>query len=215
MRKSLLFGFFAILALGLKAQPSATEGTTRVDRTIQAAAIIEVPYPESVVLKAINDYMSMKGFRGSDALGGRVFRSYRLRPTHSYLSDLYFFTDRRSKKEKDITVVSLVVGINNEDIKKRTAPDMTSLDGGRELLNEMLASFESQNTDVQIREEEELVKKAQKKYDLMLLEQADYEKKIKSLQDKLAELKESQRKQLEELTRQKGIMDALIGKRRS
>ncbi len=199
----------------VRAQPQAFEATTDFQRTTQPAAIIELPYTENVVEKAIADYMSRKGMKGSDTKGFTVFRSYKLRESQDFMSDLYFKIERKSRKEKDITVVSLVVGKTGEDVKARVAPDNSSLDGAKDLLNDMVASIDAYNLEVQIKDQEDVLKKAQKKFDGLVDDQKDYEKRIKSLQDKLEDNKKDQQKQQDELKKQQGILETLKGKRKA
>ncbi len=199
----------------VKAQPQAFEATTDFQRTTQPAAIIELPYTANVVEKAIADYMSRKGMKGSDTKGFTVFRSYKLRESQDFMSDLYFKIERKSRKEKDMTVVSLVVGKTGEDVKARVAPDNSSLDGAKDLLNDMVASIDAYNLEVQIKDQEDVLKKAQKKFDGLVDDQKDYEKRIKGLQDKLEDNKKDQQKQQDELKKQQGILETLKGKRKA
>ncbi len=199
----------------LKAQPQAFEATTEFQKTTQPAAIIELPYSASVVEKAVSEYMSRKGIKGNDSKGFKVFRNYKLRESQDYMSDLYFKIERKSRKEKDLTVVSLVVGKSSEDVKARTSPDNTSLDGAKELLNDMVGSIDAYNLEVQIKDQEETVKKSQRKYDGLVDDQKDYEKKIRNLQDKLEENKRDQQKQQDEVKRQLDLLETLKGKRKS
>jgi len=199
----------------VKAQPQAFEATTDFQRTTQPAAIIELPYPENIVEKAITDYLSKKGMKGGDSKGYKVFRGYKLRDTQDYMSDLYFKIERKSRKEKDLTVVSLVAGKTGEDIKLRVAPDNSTLDGAKDLLNDMVSSIDAYNLEVLVKDQEDMVKKAQRKYDGLIDDQKDYEKKIKNYQDKLEENKKDQQKQQDELKKQQGILETLKGKRKS
>jgi len=215
MKKVFSF-FFALSATGmLYAQPRASEGTIEFQKTQQPAAVIELPYAENVVEKAIADYMSRKGSKGNDSKGFKTFRSYKLRDSQDYTSDLYFKIDRKSRKEKEITVVSLVVGKSGEDIKTRSAPDNNSIDGAKDLLNDMVGSIDAYNLEVQIQEQDEVVKKAQKKFDGLADDQKDYEKKIKNLQDKLEQNKRDQEKQTDEIKKQADLLETLRGKRKT
>lgn len=212
--KKLFILFFALITAGvLYAQPQASEGTADFQKTQQPAAIIELPYSEKVVDKGIADYMSKKGSKGSDSKGFNTFRGYKLRDSQDYSSDLYFKTDRK-RGDKDVTVVSLIVGKNGEDVKARTAPDNSSLDGAKDLLNDMVASISAYNLELQIQDQADVVKKAQKKFDGLTDDQKDYEKKIKNLEDKLDQNKKDQDKQQDEIKKQKDILDALTGKRK-
>lgn len=212
--KKLFILFVSLFAAGaIYAQPQATEGTADFQKTQQPAAIIELPYAEKVVDKGIADYMLKKGSKGSDSKGFNTFRGYKLRDSQDYTSDLYFKTDRK-RGEKDITVVTLIVGKNGEDVKTRTSPDNSTLDGAKDLLNDMVASIDAYNLELQIQDQDEVVKKAQKKFDGLADDQKDYEKKIKNLEDKLDQNKKDQDKQQDEIKRQKDILDTLRGKRK-
>jgi|SRR5450432_330782 hypothetical protein len=214
MKKLFILFFSLTAAVMAYGQPQASEGTADFQKTMQPAAIIELPYPESVVDKGIEDYMAKKGTKGNDSKGFKTFRAYKLRDSQDYTSDLYFKTDRK-KGQKDVTIVSLVVGKNGEDVKTRTSPDNSSLDGAKDLLNDMVASIDAYNLELQIGDQNDAVKKAQKKYDGLLDDQKDYEKKIKNLQDKIEQNRKDQDKQQDEVKKQKDILDALTGKRKS
>ncbi len=213
--KKLLIAFLSLMTAGMAyAQPQASEGTAEFQKTQQPAAIIELPYSENTVGKAITEYMTKKGIKGNDSKGFKTFRGYKLRDSQDYTSDLYFNTDRK-KGQKDITVVSLIVGKNGEDVKLRTAPDNSSLDGAKDLLNDMVATVVAYDLELQIADQDDAVKKAQKKFDGLASDQKDYEKKIKNLEDKLDQNKKDQDKQQDEVKKQKDILDALRGKRKS
>ena len=78
--KKLVVLFVSLLSAGIiYAQPQATEGSAEYQKTQQPAAIIELPYAENVVEKAIAEYMAKKGSKGSDSKGFKTFRGYKLR----------------------------------------------------------------------------------------------------------------------------------------
>src|ERR1700737_4638357 len=108
MKKILLPILVLFVALLVDAQPRASEGTIEYQRVTKPAATIELPYPEAVVEKSIIDYMAKKGMKGSDSKGFKVFRNYKLRDSQDLMSDLYLKIDRKSRKESDITDISLV-----------------------------------------------------------------------------------------------------------
>jgi hypothetical protein len=215
MKRIFLFLIAVVIITMAKAQPQAFEATTDFQKTTQPAAVIELPYTESIVEKAVSDYMNRKGMKGNDSKGFKVFRNYKLREDQDHMSDLYFKIERKSRKEKDITVLSLVVGKTSEDIKTRVSPDNSTLDGAKELLNDMVGSIDAYNLEVQIKDQEETVKKSQRKYDGLVDDQKDYEKKIRNLQDKLEENKKDQQKQQDEVKKQQGLLETLRSKRKS
>jgi hypothetical protein len=196
-------------------QPRATEGTTDFQKTSQPAAIIELPYSQNIVDKAVDDYMAKKGAKGSNSKDFRVYRGVKLNSTDDFTSDLYIKTDYKSRKEKDITIVYMVVAKSGEDVKARVSPDNNSIAGGTAFLNDMSVSAESYNLEVMVKEQEDLVKKNQRKYDNLVDDQKDYEKKIKNLQDKIEDNKKDQQKQMTELKKQQGILETLKAKRKA
>ncbi|MFT3936850.1 MAG: hypothetical protein QM726_24710 [Chitinophagaceae bacterium] len=197
MKKLLTLSVSLFLAVMLHAQPKATEGRVEFQKTQQPAAYITVPYPDDVVEKAIEDYMSKKGVKPSSTNGYKVYRSYKLADAHDHTSDLYFKVDRKSRSEKDLSVITMMVAKNTEDVKTRRLNDSTGngLDGATAFLDEMVPSLEAYNLEVQIKSQEDVSKKAQKKYDDLVDDQKDLEKKMRNIEDKQAQNKKDQEKQ--------------------
>ncbi len=197
------------------AQPRAMEGSTDFQKTSQPAAVIELPYPQNIVDKAIEEYMSKRGVKGTNNKDFRLYRGVKLNNASDFNNDLYFKTDYKSRKEKDITVVSLVIAKNGEDVKARVSPDNSTIAGGTDFLNDLSVSIEAYNLEVMVKDQEDLVKKNQKKYDNLVDDQKDYEKKIRNLQDKIESNKQDQQRQLSELQKQQGVLEALKARRKN
>jgi|GEM_PF-275955 len=212
--KKLFFLFFSLMLAGiLNAQPKAAEGRSDFQKTLQPDVRITVPYPDDVIDKAIEDYMAKKGIRPGSVNGFKVYRNYKLEG-QDHNSDLYFKVDRKSRSEKDVSIVYLMLAKTAEDIKSRKLNDSTGLqlEGGKELLEGMLASFEAYNLEVQIKNQEAAVKKAQKKFDDLVSDQKDYEKKMRNIQDKQTQNKKDQVRQSEEIKKYINGDDKLMAK---
>jgi hypothetical protein len=204
-----------VLSFNLQAQPKAHEGSTDFQKTSQPAAIIDLPYAEATVEKAIDEYMSKKGVRGADSRDFKVYRGYKMRSSHDHNSDLYFKAERKSRRDKDMCTLYLVIGRNGEDVKTRTDGGKASLDGATDLLDDMVATIEAYSLELQIKDQEELLKKNQKKFDNLVEDSVDYVKKMKGLQDKLDQNRKDRDGQQTELKKQNDILDVLRGKRKS
>jgi hypothetical protein len=214
--KNTFITFLALIAgIVATAQPRATEGSTDFQKTSQPAAIIELPYPQNIVDKAIDDYMAKRGVKGSNNKDFRLYRGVKINNAADLNNDLYFKTDYKSRREKDITIVSLVVAKNGEDVKARVAPDNSTIAGATDFLNDLAVAAEAYNLEVMVKDQEDLVKKSQRKYDNLVDDQKDYEKKIRNLQDKIESNKQDQQKQLSELQKQQGVLEVLKAKRKS
>jgi hypothetical protein len=139
-----------------------------------------------------------------------------MRSGHDYNSDLYLKAERKSRRDKDICTLYLIVARNGEDVKTRTSDaSRGSLDGATDLLDDMVPAIEAYSLDLQIKDQEELLKKNQKKYDNLVQDSVDYTKKIKGLQDKMDQNRKDRDAQDTETKKQSDILDVLRGKRKN
>lgn len=191
-----------------------SEGKTEFQRKEQPALIMELPYPPGVVEDAIKDYLNKKGSKSTSSKGYQLFKGTKLDSFSAEDNDLYFKVERKSRKEKDASVVYMFVTRPNENPASRdvtTAPGLTS---ARSFLQEMLPSVEAYNLEVEIGNQEAEVKKAEKKYDRLVDDAGDMQKKLKKLENDIEENKKDQEKQKQEIQKQKGILDTMKGKRK-
>lgn len=215
MRKYCLC-FIAVMAtIVVNAQPKAVEGVTDFQRSSQPAAIIELPYPENVVQKGIEEYMLKKGAKGSESRGFQVFRGYKLHSRHDYTSDLYFKTERKSRKDKDISVVYLVTGKSGQDIKTRNSSDDKGLDGAAALLDDLGPFVEAYSLEVQIKDQETMVKKLEGKINDLVEDSVSIDKRKKALEEKIQQNVLERQKQKTEMDKQKDVLEAMKGRRKS
>jgi hypothetical protein len=183
MKKNILV-LLALLFIKMASygQAQAYEGKLEYQKTMQQVAIIELPYKTDVAEDAIKDYMSKKGFKNSSSKGFDVFRGFKLDSADTDPSDLYFKVDRK-KKDKDYSVITLLVTKANQDIMARPALDSTGqTDKAKAFLNSLVPYIDAHNIDVQIADQQDVLKKAQKKMNNLINDQSDVEKKIRKLQ---------------------------------
>ena len=119
------------------------------------------------------------------------------------------------RKEKESSLIHLVVSKEGETLAQRIPEDIAGLEDGKSFLNEMMPSLEAFNLEVEIGEQDKTVKKAEKKLENLSEDQQDLEKKIRNLQEKLEQNKKNQEAQRSEITNQKVILEGLKGKRKS
>ena len=215
MKKHLpLLLIFVIAAITSWAQSPATEGKIELDKGQKIAAVIDVPYDEEVITAAIKDFMSKKGLRSDKSKGFLVFRGAKVNDQDVEVADLYFKVDRKSRKEKNESMVYLVVGRPGENVGLRTAVDRHQVENGKELLNSMVSSLQAAGLEAAIAEQEELVRREEKKLKNMEEDQRDLEKRIKNLEEKVEESKQDQRKQADELSKQRAMLEGMKARRR-
>ena len=214
MKKLLLAAIVSFFSIAAFAQINAMEGKIEYQKGDKAVAIIELPYHPDVVEDALKDYMAKKGLKNDKSKGFYTYKSTKLTNADAENNDLYFKVERKSRRDKDVAIVYLLVGRPGENVALRATDDKYKIDEGREFLNAMVPSIEAYNLEVEIKQQEETVKKAEKKLTSLEDDQKDMEKKIKALQDKLEENKIEQKKQVEEVAKQKGALEAMLGRRK-
>ena len=190
------------------------ESKVDFQRTSQPGVMASVPYPSDVVEDAIKNYFNRLGVKPDDSHGFQLFKSTKLNVTDAWNSDLYFRVERKSRKEKDESVVYFFATPENQQPNLRKPGDQYGVDGARNFLRSMMPSIEAYNLQVQISLQEEEVRKAEKKYQKTVDDGDDLDKKLKKVQENIQENKNDQAKQREEMEAQRKLLEALKGRRR-
>jgi hypothetical protein len=217
MKKFILVLFISVAAFQtLNAQTAAIEEMLEYQKgQNKHATVIELPYPPETVENAIKQDMAKRGLKPEKAKGGLlVYRGVRLQDD-TEVSDLHFKVERKSKKEKDVSKVHLIVGRSSENITLRDQNDSHKSENGKSFLNGLVPTVASHQLDIDLKDKSELIKKAEKKLKFLTEDQKEYEKKIISLQEKLIQNKKDQETQTAEILKQRGILDALQGRKTS
>jgi hypothetical protein len=182
----LIAGVICLLCCVAKGQ-QAFDSKMDYQKTSISTASIELAYSQDVVEDAIKDYMEKRGYKNSNTKGFTVFRGAKLDSSDAP-RDLYFKVEKK-KKEKDIAIISLFSTRVNMDILSRDSTDSGQSDRAKSFLNNIVPYIDAHNLEVQIGGQQEILKKAQKKQNSLLNEQADLEKKLRKYQDELAQNK--------------------------
>ncbi|OQP47107.1 hypothetical protein A4H97_06235 [Niastella yeongjuensis] len=190
-------------------------GETKVEfqKGDKISAIIELPYTARVVEDAIQEYMEKKGGKSDRVKSFDVYRNSRLDKDEPEIVDVYYRVDRKVTKDKEAATVYLLIGRPGENVGARAEDDHFKIAESKELLNKMAPFIDAYNLDVQIKLQEDVVKKSEKKLLSLKDDQSDLEKKIKSLQDKLAQNKNDQQLQTDDLNRQKEALNLIQNKK--
>ena len=213
MKKTILF--LSILLISLLGYGQAQEGTIEYQKRLQPAAVIELPYPPSVVDAAMNDYLSKRGrSRSNDIKGFSTFRNTQPVATDSVNADLYFNTERKSRKEKEVTVVSLLV-MPAETQANTGNLHYLDMNAAKNYLNDLAYAIDAYNLELTIKDQNDAVIKAETKYKSLVNDGDDLEKKRTALDKKIADNKDNQQQQLKEIENQKLKLSQWVGQRKS
>jgi hypothetical protein len=187
--------------------------TADYNKTMQPAVEIEIPFTEKTVMKTIIENIEKRGYRGKDNKGYTVFKGVMIPEIGPVAYDLYFKTDRKSRKEKDITILTMMISSGFEKFIGDTT-DSKVIDNAKTFLNNQTAAVIAYDLELQVKEQEELTAKADKKYNNLVEDGQDLLKKKEKLEKDIADNTQKQAEQKAEAEKQRQILDTLKGKRK-
>ncbi|MBW7890264.1 MAG: hypothetical protein H3C48_04400 [Chitinophagaceae bacterium] len=193
------------------ASAQVTEAVVDFNRTKRTVKSMEINESPSVVEQAIRNRMLTQGFKSNDSKGWLVFKGINNPDFSEEPCDLYMKVEKKSRKEKETSVVYFFASKPNEHATPvELSAEMLSSDGFQ---SQIAVNSEVEKLERDIKEQEKTTEKSQKKYDDLVKEQSTLERKIKDLQSDLEKNKQKQAEQLQDLDNQKRVLDQLKSKR--
>ena len=222
MRKLFLIVSISILTTCACAQSSPT--IVKYNKTSKPALMLSLPYTEEIAegaivqkLKEIGYNPESKGslfWKKNTIDGYYVFKGVALRDLNGEVVDLYFKVDRKSKKDKDQSYIYMMVSKGDEQfISEETQPLIYS--SSTRFLNGFTEYGASYKMDVDIKNQDDAVQAAQKKYTRLRDDEADFVKKITDLESKLKNNREQQETQLKVIEAEKKKLEDLRAKKQN
>ncbi len=218
MKQAILFllTFFVITSV-ISAQ--AYEGSVEYDKKKQTAIIIEYAYSPDATEGAFVQKLEKMGYRAKEAKGlftnDKGFRNYKAAVVSDISNtsmDYVVKVERKSRKEKDESVLYLV--LLKDGNNALSAGDDDLKDKVKSFLNNLVPEVEAFNLELQIKDQEAVVNKAEKKLKNLRDDQESMEKKIKNLQDDLRTNGKDQDNTQKDIENQRVALEALRGKRK-
>jgi len=194
----MFFGSGMLRAQGLT-RSHAYESQVSYQKGLQAATVIDWPYPPDVVEASIGDFMAQKGYKGSGSRGFTVYRNVRLDVSSSVVYDLHVKVDRKSRQDKNSSVVTWLTAGPNEDPGARTGRDTAAMRRTAVFVDAMTPSIVSGDLEDRIKTQGGVTKKGQDKLADLRDDQVSYEKKIRVAQSDLEENKNDQVKETQQM----------------
>jgi hypothetical protein len=159
-----------------------------------AAASIQVPYEEEVLTGAIKAYMSERGFKEARYKDIVVFRSVPLDNNSAVYSDAYFSIVRKSRSEKDMTIVNLLPVKREATLSPSTAEDSSLTRLAVIYLDSMRHNILNYSLKQRIQAQEKTVDKIKGKMLSLKNDSGDIAKKTRNYESDLQENKADQEK---------------------
>jgi hypothetical protein len=203
----LLVNFILIAAFA-----QSYEGVVEYQKNDARAIVIEFPYQPSVVEAAMIDKMEKLGFKKRESHGFLTYKESVLSEVSTEPADYMIKVERKSRKDKDESVVYLLVYRKEENIIARNDALINS--NARMFMNRLAPDIDSYILEQQIKDQEETVAKAEKKLRNLQDDQGSLEKKLRKVQEDLKDNSLDQVSQQKDLDSQKRLLENLKSKRK-
>lgn len=212
MKKIVLPLFFLCISVSLSAQSHIT--SVEYQKIKRDAIVNEIPFPEKMVANAIKDTLEKLGYKGKDSKGFTVYKGVKLEALGKSEYDLYFSIDAKGRKDKDISVVTLMISKGFDEFATEKT-DETLVSNAKEYLDNLRNLIAVYDLEQQISEQHEVVKKHEKRSTSLTEEAEDLQKQKKKLEKKIADNQKEQEDQVKENEKQKQVLETLRGKRKN
>jgi hypothetical protein len=198
----------------------AYEGSIEFDKKKQQAFMIDYNYPPESVEAAIVQKMESMGYKAKEEKGlfnkdkgFLVFKSAFIPDISASSMDYIVKVERKSRREKDESVVYMIIMKDGNNAKDGFQAE--NVGSAKRFLNDLLPNVEASHLEFQIRAQEEVVVKAEKKLKNLQDDKKDMEEKIRKLQGDIKTNEKNQVNTEQEIANQKTALEALKGKRKS
>lgn len=203
-----IFLLISLVAFFESVQAQARIQKVEYQKAEREAILHELPFPQDVVTKAIQDTLEKMGYKGKESKGYMVYKGVKLSALGGEAYDLYFSVDRKSRKEKDVSQVTMLISKGfDEFITEKSHPAV--LGNAQDYLNNIRSTVAAFDLRQQITEQEETVKKVEKKIAGLVEDAEDLQKKKKKLEKEIEGNIKDQADEQKELEKQRQILETL------
>lgn len=211
MRVVLLL-LLAALSMPALSIAQAYESQVTYEKKKQKTISMDYAYPQEAVENAIVKKLESLGLQGkvekgifNRDKGFIVFKDVLISDISEDRMDVIVKVERKSRKEKDEATLNMVLNKGGQD----AIPTMSAERVGRAklFLTNLIPDVEEANLELQIKSQDDVVVKAEKKFKDLQDEKSDLEKKLKKNQEDLE-------RQQKEIDSQRSSLDLLKSKRK-
>ena len=161
MKKIFVFIALCGFYLSATAQSELTKVTyLKVERL---AVENEIPFPEKTIMKAIDVKMEQMGYKGKDSKGFTIYKSVRLPEIGGGEYDLYFMAERKSRRNRDNSTLTLMISKGFDDFVTLKT-DAEIIENAKKYLENILELIAAYDLELRITDQQDAVDKAEKKY---------------------------------------------------
>jgi hypothetical protein len=187
--------------------------TTEFQKVMRPAIVADIPFPEKTISNAIEDKMSKSGYKGKSVKGFTMYPGVHLNELGSGNYDMYFMIDRVSRKDKGNSTVTLMLS-KGFDAFVSDSSDVTVIESAKTYLNNLRDMVAAYDLELQIAEQDDVIKKADKKYNSLMDDGTDLQKKKRKIEEQIVENTAAQAAQKTETEKQRQVLETLKAKRK-
>ncbi len=211
MKRLMLFVLFVAACINT-VWGQAYEGSIKYNKKTHKAVLIDYAYPAEAVENAIIEKMAQHGYKHKEEKGifnsdrgFLVFKNAHLADVTDEAHDYIVKVERKGKKDSDLSTLYLILA--KSDVNSLERFDLERMGNVKSFLHEgLLPHVESAHLELQIKAQEDIIAKAEKKLKGLKDDQA-------SLEKKLADNKKDQENTEKDIENQKQALETLISKR--
>lgn len=206
-----LVAFIGVCSMYIAATAQSTIEKVNYQKAEHEAIVNEIPYPEKTIMNAIDNKMQQLGYKSKSSKGYTVYKAVRLTQLGGGEYDLYFSAERKSRRNKDNSTLTMLVSTGN-DVFATENDNAALMDNAKKYMDGITDMVAAYDLDLQVAAQIDVVDKAIKKYNSLVDDGKNLEKKKKDIEKDIENNKKDQEKQMKEIENQKSALEALKGK---
>lgn len=205
----IIYPFLALaLFFSLAVSAQAYEGKIEYNKKKQDAFVIEFPYSQEATENAVVKRMEQLGYKAKEEKGlfnrdkgFKIYKNALLSDISSNRMDYLIYIDKKGKKDKDGSILYFVI-MKDENTNAMTGFDAADMQAARNFLARLTPDVVAADLELQIKAQQDVLSKAEKKLSDLQKDKADLEEKLRKNekeQDMTTKDIENQRQILESL----------------
>ena len=211
MKLIILVIISAMITLNVNAQ--SLTGITSFNKSPQSSLIYDLPYSDEAVANGIENKMIPFG-KPKRMKGFLMYKNVRIPEISNDALTIYFGADKKSNKDNSNAVLTMLLA--NEANRFYTIEENKELFSKAAIyLNTFEPAIAAASLELQIKEQDELIKKTDRKLKNLRDDKIDFENQKKKLESKIEQNNNDITKQEQEVTKQKELLDSLIKNRKN
>ena len=201
----------AMITLNVNAQ--SLTGITSFNKSPQSSLIYNLPFSDEAVSDGIETKMISFG-KPRKMKGFLMYKNVRIPEISNDALTIYFGADKKSNKDNSNAVLTMLLA--NEGNRFYTTEENKELFSKAAIyLNTFEPAVAAASLELQIKEQDEVIKKTDKKLKNLRDDKIDFENQKKKLESKIEQNTNDIIKQEQDVTKQKELLDSLIKNRKN